>query len=68
MSIPVSEENGSTVFREAAPLFDYPTMFEYDVHPDGDRFLLRIENPDAKIRELRVVTNWFEELIQQAPN
>ena len=64
----IQPASGSTVFQEATPLFDNPTMFEYDVHPDGDRFLLRIENPDAKIRELRVVTNRFEELIQQAPN
>jgi hypothetical protein len=35
----------------------------YDVAPDGERFLvLQPEYDDSQVRELHVVTNWFEEL------
>lgn len=35
----------------------------YDVTPDGQRFLvLKPKYDDSKVRELHVVTNWFEEL------
>jgi len=37
----------------------------YDVAPDGQRLLvLQPEYDDSQIRELHVVTNWFEELKQ----
>jgi hypothetical protein len=40
----------------------------YDVSPDGQRFLvLQPEYDDSQVRELHVVTNWFEELKQLAP-
>jgi serine/threonine-protein kinase len=41
----------------------------YDVAPDGQRFLvLQPQYDDSQIRELRVVTSWFEELKQLAPS
>ncbi|MHC4433292.1 MAG: protein kinase domain-containing protein [Planctomycetota bacterium] len=40
----------------------------YDVAPDGQRFLvLKPEYDDSQVRELHVVTNWFEELKRLAP-
>jgi Tol biopolymer transport system component len=40
----------------------------YDVTPDGQRFLvLPPQCDDSQIRELHVVTNWFEELKQLVP-
>jgi serine/threonine-protein kinase len=40
----------------------------YDVAPDGQRFLvLQPQYDDSNVRELHVVTNWFEELKQLAP-
>lgn len=40
----------------------------YDVVPDGRRFLvLQPEYDDSQIRELHVVTNWFEELKRLVP-
>jgi serine/threonine-protein kinase len=40
----------------------------YDVAPDGQRFLvLQPQYDDSQVRELHVVTNWFEELKQLAP-
>jgi len=40
----------------------------YDVAPDGQRFLvLQPQYDDSQVRELRVVTNWFEELKQLVP-
>jgi Tol biopolymer transport system component len=41
----------------------------YDVAPDGKRFLvLQPQYDDSQVRELHVVTNWFEELKQLAPS
>ncbi len=40
----------------------------YDVAPDGRRFLvLQPQYDDAQVRELHVVTNWFEELKRLVP-
>lgn len=40
----------------------------YDVSPDGQRFLvLKPQFDDSQVRELHVVTNWFEELKRLAP-
>ena len=41
----------------------------YDVAPDGQRFLvLRPQYDDSQVRELHVVTNWFEELKALVPS
>jgi len=41
----------------------------YDVAPDGQRFLvLKPQYDDSQIRELYVVTNWFEELKRLVPS
>jgi serine/threonine-protein kinase len=40
----------------------------YDVAPDGNRFLvLQPQYDDSQVRELIVVTNWFEELKRLVP-
>jgi hypothetical protein len=41
----------------------------YDAAPDGQRFLVLLpEHDDSQVRELHVVTNWFEELKELAPS
>ncbi len=41
----------------------------YDVAPDGQRLLvLQPQYDDSQVRELHVVTNWFEELKQLVPS
>ncbi len=35
---------------------------EYDVSPDGQRFLLLKPIEESSLTQLNVVTNWFEEL------
>ncbi|MHC4541075.1 MAG: protein kinase domain-containing protein, partial [Planctomycetota bacterium] len=41
----------------------------WDVAPDGQRFLvLKPQYDDSQIRELHVVTNWFEELKRLVPS
>ena len=48
-------------YRNADPTFIYS---EYDVHPDGQRFLMVTDTtPD----EIRIVENWFEELKARVP-
>jgi hypothetical protein len=53
-------------------LFDQPYAFgstitigNYDVHPDGQRFLMVKDEPSAG--RLNVVLNWFEELKRLVP-
>ena len=38
----------------------------YDVSPDGQRFLM-VQGGEANLTELNVVLNWFEELKQRVP-
>ena len=41
----------------------------YDVAPDNQRFLvLQLQYDDSQIREIHVVTNWFEELKRLVPS
>ena len=41
----------------------------YDAAPDGQRFMVLLpEHDDSQVRELHVVTNWFEELKELAPS
>ena len=39
----------------------------YDVSPDGERFLMVLENETPETMELVVVLNWFEELKRLVP-
>ena len=34
----------------------------YDIHPDGNRFLMIKAEEQVNIRDINVVFNWFEEL------
>ena len=44
------------------------TMANYDVTPDGQRFLMvKASEQDASARQINVVLNWFEELKQKVP-
>jgi hypothetical protein len=38
----------------------------YDVSPDGQRFLM-VQGSDANLTQLNVVLNWFEELKRRVP-
>ncbi len=44
------------------------SLLGYDVHPDGERFLLTLPNPAAAAREILVVENFFEELKAKVGN
>jgi hypothetical protein len=40
----------------------------YDVHPDGQRFLvLNMRSADEEVGKINVVLNWFEELKRRVP-
>jgi hypothetical protein len=45
-------------------LFETDAM-EFDVAPDGKRFLLLVSNPEANHSEIHIVLNWFQELKQR---
>ena len=55
---------------EAGPptvLFERPNLLEYDVTPDGNRFLVIERNVESMPTEIHVVVNWFEELKRLVP-
>jgi Tol biopolymer transport system component len=67
----VDVETSPTTFRYGTPkmLFETARDAEYDVAPDGRRFLI-IKYPDAqpvRQNDLRIVLNWFEELRRRVP-
>ncbi|MHC4539905.1 MAG: protein kinase domain-containing protein [Planctomycetota bacterium] len=71
MAVSISTE---PEFKAGAPevLFEGPYInvggMSYDVAPDGKRLLvLKPQFDDSQIRELHVVTNWFEELKRLVP-
>ena len=46
-----------------------PTDFPWDIHPDGNRFLM-IKTTAATVGQqakINIVLNWFEELKQRVP-
>ena len=44
-----------------------PFDADYDVSPDGERFLVKTKRADAPPVQIHVVMNWFEELERLAP-
>jgi hypothetical protein len=53
---------------EGAYIPTLQTMANYDVTPDGRRFLMVKANEDAESgQQINVVLNWFEELKQKVP-
>ena len=53
---------GSYVSESTPPGSQY-----YDIHPDGDRFLMMKEDTAQEQAQINVVLNWFEELKRLAP-
>jgi len=63
MTARVSTADGVFRWEPAQTLFDVPDrMGPYAVAPDGERFLVKIPNPESEIGEIHVVLNWFEVL------
>ena len=47
--------------------FDTTQDHNFDVFPDGNRFVMIQADPDARPTRLRLVLNWFEELKPRLP-
>jgi hypothetical protein len=64
MAVPVTPQPAFS-FGAAVPLFSRRTLasglLEYDVAPDGKRFVVREGPVDAHPLAIHVVNNWFEE-------
>ena len=56
-------------FQAGAPtvVFDRPNLHDYDVTPDGNRFLVVERNVELMPTEIHVVVNWFDELNRLVP-
>jgi len=72
VKVPVKNEGGFTLGRAEALFEDVyvsaATHRNYDIHPDGKRFLMiKRSQEDAPTTELIVVENWSEELKRLAP-
>jgi len=67
VKVPVKNEGGFIPGRGEA-LFEAEQYGNYDIHPDGKRFLMiKRSQEDAPITELIVVENWSEELKRLVP-
>ena len=72
MSVPVQTDSTFT-YQTATELFEFQNTLgsvwvsRYDVHPDGDRFLMVGLREGVIPREINVVLNWFEELKERVP-
>ena len=74
MAVPITTQ---PAFRAGTPrmLFEEPnyigggTRADYDVSPDGQRFLMlkATEQQEAALNQIHVVLNWFEELKRRVP-
>ncbi len=68
--VPMSTQG--SVLRPGTPQVLFPTsierLFEFDVAPDGQHFVVLTPNPDAPAREIHVVLNFFEELKAKVGN
>jgi len=74
VAVPVSTEGGFKLGRAQSLFKDVyvprPTSRNYDIHPDGKRFLMikEVEGQEqGPITELIVVENWFEKLKRRVP-
>ena len=45
----------------------YPFLANYDVSPDGQRFLMVKASGQESVATMNVVLNWFEELKERVP-
>jgi len=73
MAVPVTTTPTFSV-GAAHMLFEGPFRVDgpfrgYDVTPDGQRFLMvrAVEQPPARITQMVLVQNWFQELKAKAP-
>jgi hypothetical protein len=49
-------------------LFEGQGVFNWDISPDGQRFLMvKPVEPQQAATQINVVLNWFEELKQKVP-
>jgi hypothetical protein len=50
------------------PLFDSTSLGDYDVAPDGQRFvMIRTREEGATPRSISVVLGWFDDLVRRVP-
>ena len=69
MSVKVDLATGSAGIPEK--IFEGPYRYgnrNYDVSPDGQRFLMVKRRTEEERREVVVVLNWFEELRERMGN
>ena len=76
MAVPTTLTPTFTAARPR-PLFQYAGVFRisgtaaaYDIHPDGERFIMvtEAEGPTRERAQINVVLNWFDELRQAVPS
>jgi len=70
----VVDRNPAVVVRDAEVAFVAPTIVRWDLHPDGERFLVVVPAPTTEVQVTEqidrylVVLNWFEELKERIGN
>lgn len=67
MSARVSMTGGVFRAEPAQPMFEVADMAgRFSVAPDGERFLVKVHNPESSADEINIVLNWFEVLKEKA--
>jgi Tol biopolymer transport system component len=71
MTVSVEARGADFVAGKPRLLFDGPfdtsQDINFDISPDGKRFVMVEADPDAKPTKINVVINWIEELKTRAP-
>ena len=53
------------LFRIPGEILDLPVVTQYDVSPDGQRFLMNLDTPIEGRRTITLVSNWTSLLNQR---
>lgn len=72
MAVPVDWSSGAPEPGSPQVLFEHPDLRveisrTYSVAADGSRFLMFLDDDAALARQVRIVTNWFQELEAKLP-
>jgi len=72
LSATYNVSDGTFEAETPVPLFEHPVLrwgfpeSVFDIHPDGERFLV-VDTPDLRDCKVVIVQNWFEELKRLVP-
>ncbi len=67
VSVDADVGSDSLVLGRPAPLVDMPSIETFDISPDGERLAIHRLPVESAARDIRIVLNWFTELLERVP-